>query len=142
MPQLTLPATLESLESLFRFNASSVPAEYQSQKDNIDLVSEELLVNVFSYAYPNGGGKAEVTLGPVFLDNEEYLCFSVRDWGQPFNPFAEVRDPDLTLEVETRPIGGLGVYLIRKLTAHQFYCYCEGSNVIQVFFSRKPPEAS
>ena len=138
MPQLTLPATMESLESLFRFNHACIPAEYESQTDNIDLVSEELLVNVFSYAYPSGGGKAEVTLSPVYFDNEEFLSFTVKDWGRPFNPFACAKDPDLSLAVESRPVGGLGVFLIQRLTVHQLYCYVEGCNIIQVFFSKKP----
>ena len=136
MPQLTLPATLAQLGPINEFLAANTPAEYKNQQANIELVAEELLVNVFSYAYPEGvEGKAEVGLREVHFDGENLLCFSVVDWGTPFNPFAEVPEPDLTLDTESRPIGGLGIFLIRSVSKHQAYSRDEGANIIEIYFA-------
>ena len=136
MPQLTLPATLEQLGPINEFLAANTPEEYRNQQANIELVAEELLVNVFSYAYPEGEeGRAEVGLREVHFDGENLLCFSVADWGGPFNPFAEAPEPDLTLDTESRPIGGLGIFLIRSVSKHQAYSRDDGANIIEIYFA-------
>ena len=136
MPQLMLPAKLEQLEPINEFLAANTPEEFKDQKANIELVAEELLVNVFSYAYPEGEeGKAEVGLREVHFDGETLLCFSVTDWGAPFNPFAEAPEPDLTLDTESRPIGGLGIFLIRSVSKHQAYSRDDGANIIEIYFA-------
>ncbi|MBR6625757.1 MAG: ATP-binding protein, partial [Mailhella sp.] len=81
MPQLKLPATLEQLVPVNEFLAAHTPEAYRALKGNIELVAEELLVNVFSYAYPEGTeGRAEVGLREVHFDGRDLLCFSVKDW--------------------------------------------------------------
>lgn len=140
MPQIKLPATLEQLGPVNEFLSSHTPEAYRGLKANIELVAEELLVNVFSYAYPEGAeGRAEVGLREVSFDGASFLCFSVKDWGTPFDPFEEAESPDLTLDTESRPIGGLGIFLIRSVTAHQAYSRDDGANIIEVYFS--PPES-
>ena len=141
MPQLKLPATLEQLVPVNEFLAAHTPEAYRALKGNIELVAEELLVNVFSYAYPEGTeGRAEVGLREVHFDGRDLLCFSVKDWGTPFNPFEEAASPDLTLDTESRPIGGLGIFLIRSVTVHQAYSRDEDANIIEVYFSEPDSE--
>lgn len=141
MPQLKLPATLEQLVPVNEFLAAHTPEAYRALKGNIELVAEELLVNVFSYAYPEGTeGRAEVGLREVHFDGHDLLCFSVKDWGTPFNPFEEAPSPDLTLDTESRPIGGLGIFLIRSVTVHQAYSRDEDANTIEVYFSAPDSE--
>ena len=141
MPQLKLPATLEQLVPVNEFLAAHTPEAYRAQKSNIELVAEELLVNVFSYAYPEGTeGRAEIGLREVHFDGRGLLCFSVKDWGTPFNPFEEAESPDLTLDTESRPIGGLGIFLIRSVSVHQAYSRDEDANIIEVYFSAPESE--
>ena len=136
MPQLHVPARLEHLATVNEFLEQHTPPAFFAAVPTIELVAEELLVNVFSYAYPEGiTGKAEVTLREVFFDGQPTLCFSVEDWGAPFNPFAEAPSPDLTLDTENRPIGGLGIHLIRSVSAHQAYYHEENANHIDVYFT-------
>lgn len=136
MPQLHVPARLEQLAAVNSFLKENIPDRFLPVLLNLELVTEELLVNVFSYAYPEGSlGKAEITLREIFFDGQDMLCFSVKDWGDPFNPFAEVPVPDLSLDTESRPIGGLGIYLIRSVTTHQAYSREEDANHIDVYFS-------
>ena len=84
-------------------------------------------------------GTAEIFLRCVFFDGRPMLCFTVKDCGSPFNPFAEASAPDLTLDTESRPIGGLGIYIIRNVTTHQAYSRDGQSNIIDVYFAM--PEA-
>ena len=141
MPQLQLPATLEKLATVNEFLSANTPDSFRAVMPNIELVAEELLVNVFSYAYPEGStGMAEVTLREVNFDGAPMLCFTVKDWGGAFDPFSEAANPDLSLDTESRPIGGLGIYLIRNVTAHQVYSRDGDANIIDVYFSL-PDEA-
>ena len=141
MPQLNVPARLEHLAVVNEFLAANIPAKFAAVKPNLELVAEELLVNVFSYAYPEGTeGRAEVGLREVHFDGADLLCFTVKDWGTPFNPFEEAESPDLTLDTESRPIGGLGIFLIRSVTAHQAYCRDEDANIIEVYFAAPDSE--
>ena len=135
MPELLVPARLEHLAAVNTFLAENIPSSFQPLLPNLELVAEELLVNVFSYAYPEGSvGKAEVVLQETSLDGRPALCFTVKDWGLPFDPFEEAPIPDLTLDTESRPIGGLGVYLIRNVTDRQCYQREDDANRIDVFF--------
>ncbi len=136
MPQLHVPARLEQLAAVNSFLKENIPDRFLPALLNLELVTEELLVNVFSYAYPEGTlGTAEISLRQIFFDGQDMLCFSVKDWGAPFNPFAEAPAPDLSLDAESRPIGGLGIYLIRSVTTHQAYSREDGANHIDVYFS-------
>ncbi|MBP3730133.1 MAG: ATP-binding protein [Mailhella sp.] len=136
MPQLNVPARLEQLAFVNDFLTANIPQEFRACLSNLELVAEELLVNVFSYAYPEGTtGKAEILLKSIYFDGRPMLCFTIKDWGAPFNPFAEAPKPDLTTDAETRPIGGLGIYLICNVTEHQAYSYEAQANVIDVYFA-------
>jgi anti-sigma regulatory factor (Ser/Thr protein kinase) len=140
MPQLHVPARLEQLPFVNDFLSTHTPKDFLPLLPNIELVAEELLVNVFSYAYPEGTtGNAEICLRSVYFDGRPMLCFSVKDWGSQFNPFSDAPIPDITQDAENRPIGGLGIYLIRNVTTHQSYVYDDGANIIDVYFSL--PEA-
>ena len=135
MPSITVPATLTSLNDAQNYLKAHIPPAFAAQTTNILLVAEELLVNVFSYAYPEETtGKAEIRLE----EEDDSLIFTVRDWGAPFNPFTEAPAPDLTSDIETRPMGGLGIYLIRKVSDRQTYTYEAGANTITIGFAHEP----
>ena len=93
------------------------------------------MVNVFSYAYPDVPGEAQVACREVRLDNVPYFCFKVQDWGAPFDPFLEAPVPDVSLGVDERPVGGLGIHLIKSVVAHYTYAYYEQSNIIELYFA-------
>lgn len=139
MPTLTVPARIENLGATKDYLQSAVPSAFAAQTSNVLLVAEELLVNVFSYAYPAGKeGLAEVSLEPEKIDGEEKLVFTVRDWGSPFNPFEEAPAPDLTADIDHRPLGGLGIYLIKKVSEAQSWKLEDGANCIRIVFGREP----
>ena len=91
---------------------------------NVNLALEEAVTNVVMYAYPEG------TEGEVDIEakiREDCLQFVISDDGQPFDPTA-VPEADVTLGVEERPIGGLGIFLVRKIMDSVEYCRENGRN--------------
>lgn len=91
---------------------------------DLSLALEEILVNVIRYSHPEGG-KHEIL---VWLSLEEgYVIAIVEDDGVPFNPL-EAPDPDLYSPIEARPIGGLGIHLVRNITDGLEYSRNEGRN--------------
>ena len=141
MAKLTLPASIDQLHAVNKFLADSLPPAFAAIRPNLELAAEELLVNVFSYAYAEGQkGSAVIDLQEVFFDGAPMVMLTVSDEGAPFNPFAEAEGPDITLDAESRPIGGLGVFLIRNVTTHQAYRAENGRNIIDVYFAMPNPE--
>ena len=98
----------------------------------IRLVAEEGLTNIVRHAYqPNEEGEIEVLLAL----SETEIRLELRDSGRPFNPL-EHPEPDLEAPIEERPLGGLGVHLIRALTDAQTYSR-EGTVNVLVLVKRR-----
>ena len=51
------------------------------------------------------------------------------DQGIPYNPL-ESKDPDITLDIEDREIGGLGIFLVKKTMDELSYEYVDGQNIL------------
>jgi len=84
----------------------------------LDLMIEEIFVNVCRYAYP-GGGPGMVTITYQVSAPGE-LQVEVADQGVEFNPLA-AEPANATLDLEDRPIGGLGIFLVKTLAASLTY---------------------
>lgn len=91
---------------------------------NITIAFEELFVNVASYAYPDSEGVAKVSL----IGDNNKLTVIISDSGIPYNPL-EKMDPDITLNANDRPIGGLGIYMVKKMMDEMSYEYFNGENI-------------
>ena len=92
----------------------------------MNLAMEEAVVNVMNYAYPIGE-KGEIAIEAT-TDNG-MLNFVIKDSGTPFDPTAK-EDADTTLSAEDRPIGGLGIFLVKQIMDNVSYEYKEGKNVL------------
>jgi len=76
-----------------------------------NLILEELMLNTLTHG--DTSGLTEINLD---LESESHaLTIHVTDDGSPFNPLTDAPEPDLTLPLSERPIGGLGVYLVRTM---------------------------
>lgn len=93
-----------------------------------DLVIEELVTNTIKYGYDDGGAH-RIRVDVEFHDGS--LCIAVRDNGHPFDPLQQDA-PDLTLAAEERPIGGLGIHLVRQMTDSVSYERRDGENIVRV----------
>lgn len=92
---------------------------------NLNLVLEEAVSNIILYAYPEQMGK-EISIMADKSDN--ILVFTLTDTGKEFDP-TEVPEVDINLSVEERPIGGLGIFLIKNIMNEVEYQRVEGRNV-------------
>jgi anti-sigma regulatory factor (Ser/Thr protein kinase) len=135
MATLILPPKLESLEPITSFvlsgiEQSDLPEETALQ---IELVLEELLVNVVSYAYPDGEGSVEVGYS---IDGDGF-CLSIKDWGIPFNPLS-AKDPNLSEDISERKVGGLGIFFVKEMASELAYSREDDSNVLRLCFNMQP----
>lgn len=78
---------------------------------HLNLALDELVTNTINYGYKQSEcGQIDIVI--VRKDNQVEV--SLRDRGKPFDPFS-ADEPDIKASVDDRPIGGLGVFLVRKL---------------------------
>ena len=125
---ITLPNDIEKVPVLAEFvdEVCEIVGFDMSTTMGINLALEEAVVNVMSYAYQPG------TMGNVNIEaiaNETRLKFIISDWGTPFDPTAE-KEVDTTLSAEERPIGGLGIHLVRQIMDSINYERIDGMNVL------------
>lgn len=153
MPRILLPANLESCAPAMDFLCENLADGHEDMLGFVELAVEELLVNVVNYAYAGEGtsgtagassgkwGMLELGFRQVSMDDVPYLCVWIRDWGAPFDPFLEAPVPDTSLDAEERPVGGLGVHLVKNVSAHHCYSGEDGENTIELYFKMPSGEA-
>ena len=93
---------------------------------NVNLVLEEAIVNVINYAYPKEKRES------IYLSaqlHEGSIVFVLTDTGMQFDP-TKAPEADITLSLEDRPIGGLGIFLIRQIMNEVSYERIDGKNVL------------
>lgn len=91
----------------------------------IGIAVEEIYVNIAHYAYAPGVGQAVIRCDIKGEPKQVELEFI--DKGIPFNPLAK-DDADVTLSAEERPIGGLGIYMVKKSMDEVTYEYKDSQN--------------
>jgi sigma-B regulation protein RsbU (phosphoserine phosphatase) len=92
----------------------------------LNLAVEEAVVNVMNYAYPEG------TYGEVAIDamaDDKQLQIILTDCGVAFDP-TESKEADTTLSADERPIGGLGIHLVRQIMDSVSYERTNEKNVL------------
>jgi anti-sigma regulatory factor (Ser/Thr protein kinase) len=93
---------------------------------SFNVALDELLANLLTH------GMAGVDDGALTFEVEPdkvRLTVTLVDDGPPFDPFSEAA-PDTSLSVEDRPIGGLGIHLVRMLMDEVSYERRDGHNVV------------
>ena len=93
---------------------------------NLTLVLEEAVVNVINYAYPKDEHES------IYLSarlHEGSIVLVLTDTGVEFDPTL-APEADITLSAEERPIGGLGIFLIRQIMNEVKYERIDGKNIL------------
>ncbi len=126
--RLTLPNDLKAIPELnaFTIDVTSSLGVNSPTALQLQLAIEEAVANVISYAYPEGRS-GEVTVEA--LADHEQLQFIISDNGTPFDP-TSCSTVDTSLDVSERPIGGLGIHLIRELMDTINYEYRDNQNIL------------
>jgi anti-sigma regulatory factor (Ser/Thr protein kinase) len=124
--KLEVKADIENLDVVLDFiNAelSSYPAEL---RNNIDVAVEEIFVNIANYAYELGNGDVA-----IYISTEQKISIKFEDKGREYNPL-EQGEPDLDKPLMEREIGGLGVFLVKKLMDNIEYTRVENKNILVI----------
>ena len=100
------------------------PTKIQTQ---IAISVEEIFVNIASYAYYPNSGIVKILIESI--RNNSTLEITFIDSGRPFTPL-ENKDPDISIEAEERPIGGLGILMTKKAMDEVAYDFKEGKNIL------------
>ena len=129
MTNRTFPAKIEALSDVLGFvdlmlEKYECPMKIQT---GVCVAIEEVFVNVARYAYKDGEGDAELTIG--FNDESRTVTFIIKDKGVPFDPLQKP-DPDITLSADERDIGGLGIFITKKTMDTVTYAYENGENIL------------
>ena len=122
---ITLKNDIARLPELSDF-VRSIAADAGMESASLELAMEEAVTNVMEYAYPEGQEGSVVI--SAFLEADG-IRFTVADEGAPFDPTAKP-DPDTSLGVEERPIGGLGIFLVRQIMDSVSYAREDGKNIL------------
>lgn len=96
------------------------------------VAAEEVFINICSYSGSQEAVVAVEADGPG-------VRVTFTDTGRPFNPLTG-EAPDLTLPAEERPIGGLGIHMVRTIADTVSYSRVENHNVLELIFQRKGKE--
>ena len=133
MPTKHLPARMESLQEGMAFVTEQAQKKGFSEESisSVCLAVEEALVNVFNHAYAAGAGDVEVR---VNASDGPLLTVEVRDSGIAFNPLS-LPEPDVKADIAERKVGGLGVFLIRRMSDNLQYRRENDSNILTITFS-------
>ena len=131
MKELRIDATIENLDRVLAFLDTELegidcPMKEQMQ---LDVAVEEIFVNIASYAYQPGTGDALIQVES--LDGPKRVEVTFVDSGVPYNPLLK-EDPDVTLSVEERQIGGLGIYMVKKSMDEMTYEYKDNKNILKI----------
>ncbi len=131
MIELVVEANVDKLGDVIDFvneklEAASCPVKTKRQ---IDISVEEIFVNIANYAYGEDGGDAVLQM--EFTDSPKVVSITFLDGGVPYNPL-EKEDPDTSLSLEERAVGGLGIFMTKNLMDDMFYEYKDGKNILNM----------
>lgn len=99
------------------------------------LAVEEAVSNTIKYGYDD---RAPHTIRVTAVVEENHVVAEIEDDGREFNPL-NVPAPDLSLPVDQRPIGGLGIYLLRTVMDSVDYRR-DGSRNVLTLAKRAEPQ--
>jgi len=97
---------------------------------NLNLCLDELITNIVSYGYDNDQHH-EIHIA-LTLEDGALRC-RITDDAKEYDPFVEAPEPDLDLDVDDRPIGGLGVFLVKEFMDRTEYRRDGDRNVITLW---------
>lgn len=101
----------------------------KSLENKLDMCAEEIYANVSFYAYPEKSGYIQAEL----KKEDGSIVFEFTDEGTEYNPL-EKPDPDITLPPEERPLGGLGIFMVKEMADEIYYKRENNKNILTILF--------
>lgn len=128
MKEIYLDAVTDNLDVVLDFVNTELKAHGCDMKvqTQISIAIEEIFVNITNYAYkPEIGG---VTIRVAVGDE---IIIEFEDKGIPYNPL-EAMDPDIHKSAEEREIGGLGIFMVKKIMDSIEYRNVDNKNILTI----------
>jgi len=134
--EIRVSAKLDNLYPLLNFVSSCAKqcGAGPERLTEIELALEEILVNIFNYAYPGGQGDVAIRCR---CDAGGRLVVEIADDGVPFDILTRA-EPDLDAAIEERNIGGLGIFFVRQFVQEIGYRREGGRNVLTLAIDPAP----
>ena len=130
--EIVVPAILEQVEKITDFINKELQEEDLPAKAirQVDIAVDELFANIANYAYD------KLSPGTVAVQVEKLvsprgISISFIDSGVPFDPLSQ-EEPDVSLGAEERTIGGLGIFLVKKIMDDVDYRFEDGKNILTI----------
>ena len=95
---------------------------------SLKVIADEIFSNIVYYS---GAKNAQV----LFVNDIDTITLVFQDDGVSYNPM-ESEEPDVTASVEERSIGGLGLFMVKKMAEQVQYEYADGKNQLTVVLSK------
>ena len=129
MTEKTFAASLENIPSIVAYVAESAEAMGVHHKRimHLELAVEEASANICSYAYAVPPGEVTVRI----TKESEYARIELIDNGVLFDPLA-MEEPDIKSELDNRAVGGLGIFLMRRMLDEVHYSRKGDQNVLSL----------
>lgn len=131
MAEIRIDATVENLDRVLAFveeQMESLDAAPRARMQ-IAVAVEEIFVNIAYYAYAPGTGSTVVRA--AIEQDPPTIAITFEDRGMPYDPTAKP-DPDVTASAAERPIGGLGIFMVKKIMDGVDYRRQDGMNVLTI----------
>lgn len=131
MKELTVEATIGNIPAVTDFVDEELETLGCSPRiqAQINIAIDELFSNIAHYAYNPSTGPATVQV--EVEKNPLAVVVTFIDRGKRYDPLS-ARDPDLSLDLAQRPVGGLGIFLVRKTMDNVSYEYRDGRNILRI----------
>ena len=131
MKEMILNAEIARMDDVLDFINAELEAHDVPMKTimQLDIAIEEIFVNIAHYAYNPEIGQASITV--EVDDASRSITIRFMDRGKPYDPLSR-EDPDVTLDVEERQIGGLGIYMVKKSMDEVSYAHEGGQNILTI----------
>lgn len=127
MKEITVSARTESIEAVTAFIEKQLESLDCSPKAQmqINVAIDEIASNIAYYAYPDGEGTFSVGI----REENGIAEIVFKDQGIPYDPL-QASVPELSLSAEDRPLGGLGIHMVKKMMDAVSYRYENGQNIL------------
>ncbi len=128
--EITVGAEAENAQKVLEFVGDELKRMEAPKAAYFTVITavEEIFLNIVNYAYGDGMGDATVHME---TDDRNSIVLTFIDSGQEFDPLAR-REPDTTVPLNKRAIGGLGILMVKKTMDDMTYTRVDGENRLSI----------
>jgi len=121
LTEKTFPATAEGMVECQTYLATLC------ESPRPQIIMDEIVSNIVRCS-----GAPEFTVRFDHKDPDGVVAMTFLDVGKPFDPTCEIATPDIGAALEDRTVGGLGMFLVKKMSKSVTYRREDGQNVLSV----------